>query len=694
MILLILFMAATCLYAQQSFDGLQDGVKKENPAKGNFSVKVAVEEVRLDAVVLDHNWKPITDLTADDFEIIQDKMPQKVLSSTYITNQTSQAVESWLPGQKHSRKAPQISPVLERSNVNRIMVFVVDDFSMTFEQLYFTRMGLQRFVEKQMQPGDMVAILRTICGSSAISVFSSDKRELAAKIDNLRSFGASRNFPEIFDRQLAMLRYSIGALGDMPGRKAIILMSTQPTIKKEIYRSVSDMFAGKDIDYQGMYGNALNRLADEALRSKIVVHTMDIHGLETPNMEHVDAEKLEEMEPNQRSSQPFKELDDRNLDALNPIMVKTGGVLLQNNNFFLDGIGEQVNNIMKGYYLLSYAPPAGTFEKDRKDIYHKVKIRVKRRWATVYARDGFLGRTEEDSSPKHSNPLQEAIFSPFLNKDLNVNMASGFLDDAKTGYVLRSWLHVDARNLTIKEKPGEGFLVKLETVCLTSDINGGVKDARKLSYDFKIRKENLPWILEHGIQFSLLLPVKRPGAYYVHAAVKDMDSGKIGSAYQFVQIPDLKKDKLALSNIFAVSRQEDVEWIRAGRAKDLTQTVFYPVLKRDECRSPAMRLHAAGDNIHHMAVLYNAKRKKEKLPDLEVQSILYKDGEEVYKSEFKPLDLGGVTNYDRIPVTQKLALDSTLSKGDYVLELMVRDKNRKEKNGLISQAMDFQIKSK
>jgi hypothetical protein len=92
-----------------------------------------------------------------------------------------------------------------------------------------------------------------------------------------------------------------------------------------------------------------------------------------------------------------------------------------------------------------------------------------------------------------------------------------------------------------------------------------------------------------------------------------------------------------------------------------------------------------------MTVLYNAKREKEKLPDVEVQSILYKDGAEVYKSGFKALELDSVANYGRIPITQKLTLDSTLSKGDYLLELLVHDKNRKKKDGIMSQIMDFQI---
>jgi VWFA-related protein len=684
-------MATAWLYGKQPTEAIKEEAKQENAVKGNYAIKVAVEEVRLDAVVLDSNWKPITDLTADDFEIIQDKVPQKVLSSVYLTNQETKDAGSWLPGSKRVRKAPQIPSVLDRNNVNRIMVFVVDDFSMSFEQLYFARMGLQRFVERQMKPGDMVAILRTICGSSAISMFSSDKRDLEAKIDNLRQYANSDQYAEIFDRQLQMLRYGIGALRDMPGRKAIMLISAQPNIKKEIYRSVAAMFAGKDIDYLGMYSTALNRLADEALRAKVVVHTMDIHGLETPNLDHIDAEQLENMEPSQRSSQPFRDLDDRNLDALNPIMVKTGGVLIQNNNFFVDGIGEKINNIMNGYYLLSYAPPFGTFEKGSKDVYHKVKVRVMRKGATVYARDGFLSRTETVAAPRYANPLQEAIFSPFLNKDLKVNMASGFLDDAQAGYVLRSWLHVDARDLTITENPGEGFFVKLETMCLTSDINGGVNDARKLTYDFKIREENLSWIREHGIRFSLLLPIKMPGAYYVHAAIRDLNSGKIGSAYQFVQIPNLKRKLLALSNIFVVSQKEDVEWIRTGKAGDLNKTMFEPVLKRGERYSPALRQYASGKNLNFMAVAYNSKHNKEKPPMLEVQSVLYKDGAEIYKSEFKPLELGGVTNYGRIPITQKLNLDSALSNGTYVLELLVRDQNRREKDGLLSQVLDFQV---
>lgn len=697
---IVFFLAAECIYGQEISDSSREESRQLNSENGNYTVRVGVEEVRLDAVVLDGNWKPITDLAADDFEIYQDKAPQKVLSSIYITNHTSQVPAPRPLDPKRSRMSPSISPVLKRENVNRVVMFIVDDLSMScfdprgFIYRHFAQMALQRFVERQMQPGDMVAILRTGYGNSAVNVFASDKRELQSKIEKV-GCGGSGNAPGdsygIYEGQLSILRYGIRALRDMPGRKAMLLITAQPTIRKDLYQSVDEMFAGKDIDYNYMYGNAYNRMADEALRARVVVHVMDIRGLEVPAMDALHPGSPETMEPDQLSRQAFIDLDRQKTEALNPIPRKTGGTYTQNSNFFLNGIGEQVNNMLRGYYLLSYAPPSGTFEKNKAGNYHAIKVRVKRHGATVYTRDGFYGLTEERTAPRYRDPMQEAIFSPFLKQGLRINLASGFIDDVSAGYLLRSWLQVDAQDVTITEKPGEGYFAKLETRCLTTDTDGRVQDARMFRYDFRIRKENLAWVRDHGIRFSLLLPVKKPGAYYVRAAVRDSESGKIGSAYQFIQIPDLHKNRLAVSNIFVVDQEEDAEWIKAGKMKGIAQTAFEPVLRRDERRSPAARQYATGEDLQYMVVLYNAKWKKELAPNLEVQSILHKDGAEVYKSEFKHIELGGGTSYDRIPIAQKLTLGSTLSKGDYVLELLIRDKNRKEKDGLASQALDFQI---
>jgi hypothetical protein len=349
---------------------------------------------------------------------------------------------------------------------------------------------------------------------------------------------------------------------------------------------------------------------------------------------------------------------------------------------------------MKGYYILSYVPPPNTFKANRKDIYHRIKIKVKRHGATVYTRDGFYGIPEAEEEPSSvPNPLREAIFSPFQYTDLKVSLFSGYLDDSKSGYVLRSWLHLDAQNVTLVEKKDEGHIISLETVCVTSDINGYIRDSSIVKYEFRVRDENLSWVKEHGIRFSLFLPVKKPGPYYVRVAVKDQVSGKVGSAYQFVDIPDLKKGRLTLSNIFVVNDANDAAWIQSGATKENSPNYFNPVLSRDESRSPALRSYLPGDHFEYMSVIYNAKHEKEAAPELESQFVLFKDGTELTKSELQPLDMDSAENPTRIPVRRRLLLGNSLQGGDYVLQLLVKDNQRNKKSGLASQSLSFEIPS-
>jgi hypothetical protein len=243
------------------------------------------------------------------------------------------------------------------------------------------------------------------------------------------------------------------------------------------------------------------------------------------------------------------------------------------------------------------------------------------------------------------------------------------------------------------KKDNEGQIISIETVCVTSDINGYIRDSSIVKYEFRVRDENVSWIKEHGIRFSLSLPVKKPGPYYVRVAVKDQVSGKVGSAYQFVDIPDLKKGNLALSNLFVINNADDAAWIQSGAAKENAPNYFNPVLRRDESRSPALRSYLPGDHFEYMSVIYNAKHEKEAAPELESQFVLFKDGTELTKSELQPLDMSSAENPTRIPVRRRLLLGDSLESGDYVLQLLVRDNQRNKKSGLASQTLSFGIPS-
>ncbi len=673
----------------------QNASAQTEKTERDVAVRITVQEVRLDAVVVDGKGRQIPNLTAADFEIFQDDIPQEVLSCVYITDQMADSAKPSLPA-KASRGIPSIpTPMPVREKVNRVIAFIVDDLTYSFENFHHTRLALNRFVERQMQPGDLVAILRTSRGISALQMFISDKTQLRARIDTIRwgeNVGrdlSPENLYSYFDGQLAALRYCIRALKDMPGRKALLLMTAQSTIPTELaglMNKTSMIPAGSPvrndpIDYLPMYQNAYNRLADEALRSGVVIHTLDIRGLEAPFPD-----------PSGFGGGPtYQMIAARAADAVNLLPIKTGGLFVKDTNFFVNGIGE-VNDALKGYYILSYVPPETTFKLNRRNIYHRIKIKVKRRGATVHARDGFYGVTETaDETALAKNPLREAILSPFRYSDLKVNLASGYVNDPKAGYLIRSWVHLNAQNVTMTEKKGEGHFAAFETVCVTTDINGYIQDANIMKYEFRISDENLAWIRENGIRFTVLLPVKKPGSYYVRVAVKNQESGNVGSAYQFIEIPDLKKKRLALSNMFILGRDDNAAWIRSGVTEDLSQTWVKPVLNREASRSPALRSFLPGESFEYMTVVYNAEHDKDAAPDLESQFVLFKDGVEFFKSESQKVNLSGIHDFDRIPIRRRMVLGETLQKGDYALQLLVKDNDRRGKNGLASQSMAFEI---
>lgn len=161
-----------------------DVLEKKAKSEQEIAVRVTVDEVRIDAVVLNWRGRQITDLTADDFEIYQDGKRQKIVYCTYVND--------YIP--ESDRKIPLISASApSRDEIRRTVLFMVDDFSMSFIQLHHTRMALKNFVEKQMQPGDIVGILQTSTGFGQI--FSSDKRQLMSKIEQIQ-WGAAQTMAD------------------------------------------------------------------------------------------------------------------------------------------------------------------------------------------------------------------------------------------------------------------------------------------------------------------------------------------------------------------------------------------------------------------------------------------------------------------------------------------------------------------
>ena len=326
-----------------------------------------------------------------------------------------------------------------------------------------------------------------------------------------------------------------------------------------------------------------------------------------------------------------------------------------------------------------------------------IKVQVKRKNVEVFTREGFFDRLEnETDAAAQKHPLIAAIFSPFQHTDLDINMAAGYVKDARAGYLVRSWIHLDANDVKIVETEDGGARIDFETLCLTADINRNIQDARHVKYTFNIepenKAENIAWIRKHGIRFSLLLPVKKPGPYYVRVSIQDRESYKVGSAYQFIEIPDLAKKGLKMSNIFMLTSGDDLVWMNSDATKELAGGEFSMVFLADEIRSSALRTYMPGDNLQTLGIIYNADAKAVARSEIEILSVLYKDGKEWKRSGPMPIAPDRVDTTNSIPILQRLTIGQDMPPGDYILQLIAIDKkNNKKKEGNTSQALSFTV---
>jgi len=112
----------------------------------------------------------------------------------------------------------------------------------------------------------------------------------------------------------------------------------------------------------------------------------------------------------------------------------------------------------------------------------------------------------ESNTPE--NPLYAAIYSPFKSTDLNVNIFSGYVRDKKSGYLVRSWIHLDPEDVKIIETE-DGNRIDLEAVYVSTDINCKIHDSSQA--EFSMSKINAEWVIKYGIRFSMFEPYHSNG---------------------------------------------------------------------------------------------------------------------------------------------------------------------------------------
>lgn len=680
-------------------------------------VKITTNLVQIDAVVTDKNGKHVTDLRADEIEMFEDGKSQTVTNFSYIR---VEAGDTSTPINANKATKPNLIPEPPRNvkpeEVPRTIALVVDDLSLSFESAHYMRRALRKFLDELMQPNDLVAIIRTAGGIGALQQFTTDKRRLYAAVDKVKWYPLGRGpisafapiggegLPAIEGMEdgsakanadleqfredvfavgtLGALNYVVKGLRQLPGRKSVVLFSDG----LRIFRA-SDPFGGARVLA------AMRILLDLANRASVVINTMDARGLQTLGLTAADSTgPLSGQQVQDRLSQRRADFYDSQ-EGLNYLAAETGGLAIRNSNDLAGGI-KRIMEDQSGYYLIGYRPDDSTFERDKgRPRFHKISLKVKRPGKyNVRMRSGFLGVSDETLKPATQTPQQQlvsALLSPFSTAGIQLRLTSLFANDAKIGSLMRSFLHVKASDLTFTEEPDGAHKAVFDIMAITFGDNGTVVGQFNYRQTLRVTEVGFQKILKNGFSYNVVMPIKKPGAYQLRAAIRDLDSAKVGSASQFIEVPDIKKDRLQTSGLLLKGMPPERYTKSLSQPEQGAPTQVDDI---DPLASTAVRQFRPGMAMVYGLVVYNAKIDKETgKPQLKFQARLFRDGELVFTGGEVPFDSGNQTDMKRLGAGGAIQLGSSMVPGQYMFQIIIKDLASKDKNRIATQWMDFEI---
>ena len=663
------------------------------PTAPETFIRINVNLVQVDAVVTDSSGKPVTDLKPEDFEVLQDGKRQQITNFSYISTHDPAAAKP-KPAATAKKSAPPVPPArIKPQDIRRTIALVVDDLGLSFDSMARVRGSLKKFVDTEMQPGDLVATIRTGAGIGALQQFTADKRMLYAAIDRVKfnamgRVGVSSFAPlgggeemgaaameernEIFSvGTLGAIRYVVNGLRELPGRKSVVLFSEN-----------LKLFNADGMSQRVM--DEVRHLTDAANRSSVVIYSIDPRGLQVHSLTAADDTRgMNQRQlarvPIQRAAEEFHSRDGMALLAQD-----TGGLFLYDRND-IDGMLREVIADSEGYYLIGYHPDASTFDpRTGQPKFHKVAVHVKRAGLHVRTRSGFFGNSDREVDPvPHTRQAEiaHALTSPFSTGKIHVRLTPLFTNGPKGSY-LNTMLYIDGKDLEFTDEPDGWHKSVIDVVAVTFGDNGQPVDSSDRTYTIRVKNEAYDKARE-GLVYAVSHPIAKSGAYQMRVVVRDAGTEQVGSASQFIEAPDVSKGRLTLSSVIVKEQQQ------AGPA-----TPDHPegqVATNNILGSAAVRLFKKGDQIMYGYEILNAEVDGEHKPQLESQTRLFRDGQQVYEGKVNPLAMNGQQDPKRLVAGGTMKLGTQIAPGDYVLQVTVTDKLAKEKYRTATQWMDFEV---
>jgi VWFA-related protein len=546
-----------------------------NKTPGSGDVVTLHETVRLvveTVTAKDKAGKTITGLTAKDFTLTEDGVPQKISFCEY---QSLPETTTVLPPSTPSEENVKIYNRLAHEQIageapgqimykdKRLMALYFDMVSMPPTDQQRALEAAQKFVRQDMTTADLVSIMRFAGnGVEVLQDFTGDRNRLLSILttmvvgegqgndqsssddsaaDTGAAFGQDDSEFNIFttDRELAALQTAVEMLGRLNEKKQLLFFAS------------------------GLNPNGLDNMAqmhaaeDAAIKSGVALWTMDSRGLVAmaPMGNATQGSPGSQAMYTGGSGNAMVSGFQRSQDTLYALAGDTGGKAFLDNNDLSQGI-VAAQHAVSDYYIIGYYS-TNTVKNGK---FRKVKVTVgpPQEDAKLDFRLGYWADKEwgKFNTADKERQLEDALMQGDPWTDLTVAVEINYFQLNKAEYQLPVMVKIPGSELVLAKKRGAD-VASIDFVGEIKDDYGGttVENIRD-HVDFKVSDKTAEELAKRPIYSSSFYTLL-PGKYTIKVLVRDDATGKIGTFQTTFLIPNLNKEtkRVPISSVVLSSQR-------------------------------------------------------------------------------------------------------------------------------------------
>jgi VWFA-related protein len=428
-------------------------------------IRSGINFVRVDAIITDNKGNPVLDLKQDEFRLKEDGKPQTIESFSVVKIDPVDQIDA--PPVSEIRSLADQEREAQKPDV-RLFIILLDDYHTRRGNDMSVRKPLIDFVENQLAPQDMVAIMYPLTPIAALT-FTRNRKSLVSAIENFQGrrfdYQPRNEFEDRYayypaatvekirnDVVMGALKGAAAKLGGMrEGRKSVIFVSegfttllppqlNDPVAANPGMNNPARGVVSTPTSDRAEWAATVDLVGDMSLiftemnRNNTSIYAVDPRGLAAFEYDINQAVGL----------QVDKKHLDMGLDTLRALADNTDGRAIINRNDLGKGM-QQIMRDASGYYLIGYnstqAPLDGRF--------HKIDLEVTRRGVEVRHRKGYWAYTAEDAA---------RIEAPRAGAPPAVTAALEKLVDPPRGRPARFWMgtargEAGKSNVTVSWEP-------------------------------------------------------------------------------------------------------------------------------------------------------------------------------------------------------------------------------------------------